>query len=284
VEYLTEVAAADESDLLEKKASLGFDPSKAETKDELAKQTCAFANAGGGFVVWGLPDAGGFDGGISNVVGRQPTTDWVDGLTPIQHHPPLIGCRSAFISDPAHHAFGSGVLVINVPGSESRPHWTAKDEVPYIRAGKHSVPMRLQTLLDIANRRSASTIGAIHSMGAVSDQGFQSGYRRFLVNPHVVVGSGPVATLWAFEMRIHGDAGLFRTIPPNASSLTQCDVLVDGERPLFPRRPTPVGRKNFDLWIKDSGRLTAALYIGASPPVERDFRVGDIIGELAATS
>src|SRR5690348_13150660 len=91
LEQVKEIAdpAFGESGELEKKASAKFDlttkPAKAETKSEIAKQICAFANAGGGFIVFGVNDiagGGGVDGGIEDKVGSQPVREWVEALVP----------------------------------------------------------------------------------------------------------------------------------------------------------------------------------------------------------
>ena len=52
--------------------------------DELAKQLSAFANTGGGRIVYGVDNAGAIDnGGIARVLkGRQPTKEWLEDLIP----------------------------------------------------------------------------------------------------------------------------------------------------------------------------------------------------------
>src|ERR1700688_4049592 len=98
------LATVDESIEVEKKASAKFDlsdsPKKRETLDEIAKQACAFANAGGGFVVFGVKDAkegGGIDGGVNRYVGREPVVSWLEKMLPAMTSPAIVNCRVRFI-------------------------------------------------------------------------------------------------------------------------------------------------------------------------------------------
>src|SRR5713226_5759833 len=53
--------------------------------DELAKQLSAFANTGGGQIVYGMTDTGAVDnGGVArSVKGNQSTKDWLEDVIPI---------------------------------------------------------------------------------------------------------------------------------------------------------------------------------------------------------
>src|SRR6201995_4310988 len=120
--YLDEVATMDETASLEKKSSLGFDQKKELTKAEIAKQVCAFANSGEGYIAFGFKDKdkgpAWLDDGIDEYVGKQAGKDWVEALIPKQHQPPIEGCEARFIRHPMHHMPGKGVLVVAVPLSE----------------------------------------------------------------------------------------------------------------------------------------------------------------------
>src|SRR5262245_61625153 len=79
------VTAADETLDVEKKASAKFDPDtkKKETREELAKQVCAFSNVGRGFLVYGVNDSGALDAGVPDVaLGREPAKAWVEAQIP----------------------------------------------------------------------------------------------------------------------------------------------------------------------------------------------------------
>jgi predicted HTH transcriptional regulator len=105
--YLNEVEAMDETRLMEKKQSDGLKP------DEIAKQVCAFAIAGGGFVVFGIKarkDRGGFDQGAPTQQssqarpGNQDTKAWIEALILTLHEPPITGCAARLLPKPNHHA------------------------------------------------------------------------------------------------------------------------------------------------------------------------------------
>jgi len=74
--YLLALAGPEETSDLEKKASPKFDPEgdKKGTREELAKQVCAFSNSGDGYLVYGIAEgtAARLDIGIKDKVGNQP--------------------------------------------------------------------------------------------------------------------------------------------------------------------------------------------------------------------
>lgn len=79
-----------ESDTFECKGSVLLDLSlpkanEGKIREELAKQLSAFANTGGGNLVYGVTNDGGVDdGGVARVIkGRQPTKEWLEDIIPI---------------------------------------------------------------------------------------------------------------------------------------------------------------------------------------------------------
>src|SRR5262249_53136003 len=116
-DYVDEIAKLDESADLEKKASDAFTTNagggiSGATRDEIAKQVCAFSNTGDGLLVFGIPKAGGVDAGVPELVGRTPTKDCVEQLIPTLLHKVVYGCKAAWIHKPGHHAAARGTLVI----------------------------------------------------------------------------------------------------------------------------------------------------------------------------
>jgi hypothetical protein len=281
--YLREIAVPGESQTLEKKASPKFDPErkKTDTQEELAKQVCAFSNATDGFLVYGINDAGGLDAGVPEFVGSVSSKAWVEQVIPKLVKPAVNGCQAKFIRVSGHHARGFGALVVFIPLSERRPHWiTIKDkEVPYIRAGEHSYPMALQTMLDITSHPSRAQ-GVIEDLGEIQGgESIRPGGKLFLLNPRVRLENGPACQLWGLELRLKpARAGEFR-VPPghNMRSVERHVVTFTGAEPLFPRRSTRAGTANVELSVFDIGAtIIAQLSVGSSLPVETGFRASDL--------
>lgn len=80
---------AGENDSFERKAAASLDltlprANQDEVLNELAKQLSAFANAGGGQIIYGVTDAGAVDnGGIPHSIkGRRSTKEWLEDVIP----------------------------------------------------------------------------------------------------------------------------------------------------------------------------------------------------------
>jgi predicted HTH transcriptional regulator len=78
-----------ENDTFERKGAVLLDRTHPRANEdaflnELAKQLSAFANTGGGQIIYGLDDSGAVDsGGIARSVrGRQSTKEWLESLIP----------------------------------------------------------------------------------------------------------------------------------------------------------------------------------------------------------
>jgi hypothetical protein len=282
-QYLRQLATPDESLDLEKKGADLMDPggNGKRTRDELAKQVCAFSNSGDGFLVYGVADTGGFDAGVSEHHGRQPIKAWVEQTMPTMLNPPVHRCQARFIPVSGVHAMGRGVLVVFVPLSEARPHWVPEGsrDRAYIRAGEHSFEMRHQTLLDIASRGVAGT-GEVEDLNVIAGPEQDGRSWRYLMNPKICLHSGPVVENWNLELSIPHGEGVFISTLGNAQ-LPERNVIVIGPGPaLFPRRAIRVADAEFRLVvtgaITDALAITTILSLGSGLPVQQRFLVRDL--------
>jgi hypothetical protein len=156
--YLLEVANGQvETEFFEKKGSALWTATDAKLKLKIAQAVCALSNSGGGFFVIGMEKDSGFDAGIEELRGRIPAKEWIEGLIPTLVRPAVYDCTARFMSHTSAHVQGKGVLIVGIPPSNRRPHWIIRGhrEIAYIRAGEHSLPMRMQTILDIESRADA---------------------------------------------------------------------------------------------------------------------------------
>src|SRR5262249_540222 len=145
-------------------------------------------------------------------------------------------------------ASGYGVLVVEVPLSERRPHWVREggQDVAYIRAGEHSGRMSNQTLLDMASRGPTSrgeVVGLEKLSGPSNCE--NPAMQLFLLNPEVCLTAVSFCEHWAFELQAARGAG---SLTPHEGDSTvrvfgPDRVAVTAGEPLFPGRPTRVAEK-----------------------------------------
>ncbi len=148
----------DESDKLERKGtqlldlSAGADESK--VRDELAKQLSAFANTGGGQIIYGLRNNGSVDsGGISDAV-RGSMKEWIEDLIPTLTDLEVVGvnvCRVRKSCSPKT-AQEKSLYIVDVPDSDRAPHQSVRDHLYYVRFGGKSRPASHRLIEDIRNR------------------------------------------------------------------------------------------------------------------------------------
>jgi hypothetical protein len=152
-----------ENDTFERKGARLLDlaiPGVNEGKvlDELAKQLSAFANTGGGQIIYGLIDAGAVDnGGIARSVrGRQSTKEWLEEVIPTLTDFEVVGFN---VYDIQPKATGSSLApdkslyVVDVRDSERAPHQSKRDFKYYVRLGGKSRPASHRLIEDIRNRQ-----------------------------------------------------------------------------------------------------------------------------------
>jgi hypothetical protein len=220
-------------------------------------------------------------------VGGQAAKAYVEAEVPKLVIPPVNNCQARWIHVSGHNQPGFGALVVFVPLSPYRPHWVLENnrEVPYIRAGEHSYPMRLQTFRDILTRGEAGE-AEIESLG-IKERPRQygaSGWKCHL-NPRVRLLSGPICPLWSVELTATKDVGWFETPPGDAVLAEPHIVILNGPQPLFLHRSTIVGRSNLVLFVRPEAAGTllvkVVLSAGSAPPVERVFTWDDVFNGRA---
>src|SRR5580700_2705347 len=133
-----------ENDKFERKGSLKLDltigAKESDVLDELAKQLSAFANTGGGQIIYGVKNDGTVDnGGITRQLkGRQSAKDWLESEILVVVEPEILGCNVYEIPPKAASspiAQDKSLYVVDVPDSERAPHQSTRDFRYYVRLG-----------------------------------------------------------------------------------------------------------------------------------------------------
>src|SRR5262249_44324783 len=146
---------------------------------------------------------------------------------------------------------------------------------PYIRAGEHSAPMRLQTFLDISSHGIAP-LAEITDIGVLSGPDLMpGGLQRYILNPEICLLNGPLCEGWILELTVHKKVGEFSEQGGNGRVLESNKLLISASAPLFPRRRMRAGTANFVFtWYPGGGSLDsiiATLSVESSIPVKREF-------------
>jgi Putative DNA-binding domain len=133
-----------EHDYFERKSGRLFDdPSDRNALYEtLAKQGSAFANSGGGHLVLGVNDDGGFDGVPSIVSGKTATRDWLEQKIPELLDYPLRDFRVHTVPRTERSTLPPGreLIVIDFGDSALAPHQSRKHTGYFYRSAGRSIP------------------------------------------------------------------------------------------------------------------------------------------------
>ena len=129
-------------------------------RNELSKQISAFANTGGGTIVYGVSDAlpGATrtvdnNGGVSLLI-KNGIKEWLEDIIPQLVDFPLARFNIYVVVGDAPTsgiAAGKGLILVEIPESESAPH-QANDNRYYARVGGKSRPIPHRLVLDIMGR------------------------------------------------------------------------------------------------------------------------------------
>ena len=138
-EELLSMLPPDEDDLWELKSAKLLEPSnKGELKKELGKQVSAFANSGGGYIVFGVGDKTRVLEACPDKVGRQPMGDYLSNMVEQSVDYPVSNYqifRMAFDSDSS-----KGIYLIRIEDSPAAPHQAKDERQYYYRIFGHSKP------------------------------------------------------------------------------------------------------------------------------------------------
>src|SRR5262249_51415457 len=156
---------------------------------------------------------------------------------------------------------------IAIPLSDRRPHWTHDKEIAYVRAGAHSLPMRPQTLLDLASRGQAVQT-EIDDFKVLATPKIDGTKYTFFVCPMVRLVGGPSCEHWSFSLSVVSGYVTIQ-VPGNLPDGCYSEprhLSVRGRDILFVDRSTPVlgpslGAINL-IWDqpKEEDEIEAVLY------------------------
>jgi hypothetical protein len=153
-----------EFDWLEIKGRRGLDLSLSNVREKdvrqnLSKAISAFANSGGGVLVFGLQNPASSwiidDGGIDMYFKKPTTREWLEDVIPTLVDGPLNKFNVYVIQKESNKSGlleGRGLFVIDVGDSEQAPH-QADDNKYYIRVGGKSRPVGHKVVSDIFGRQ-----------------------------------------------------------------------------------------------------------------------------------
>ncbi len=148
-----------EDDSFERKGTRLLDLSSNEGSvwDELAKQSSAFANTGGGRIIYGITDSGTVDnGGVPRIArGRQSTKDWLEDIIPGLTEYEIVGFNVyEVVARDGSSTIGPemALYIVDIPDSDRAPHQSKRDHKYYVRLGGKSLPASHRLIEDIRNR------------------------------------------------------------------------------------------------------------------------------------
>ncbi len=137
-DLLAVLPAKNEDDRWELKSATYLQPDKkSDFKKELAKQVSAFANSGGGYLVFGISNDRQLEP-CTDVVGRQSMGDFLSTMTEQSVEQPIRHFRThsiPFSDDSSKHLY-----VIEVEDSPAAPHQAKEERQYYYRIDGHSKP------------------------------------------------------------------------------------------------------------------------------------------------
>ena len=148
-----------EDDRFDRKASAALvnaatGQNAAKVRQELSADISAFANSGGGYIIFGISNDGTIDGGVSKSL-KGSTHEWLDSIVSglVEYRLPKYRIKVIEPQRPDSQITpGNAVYVVQIPDSEAAPH-QAKDGRYYARMNGHNEIAPHWLVEDIRGRR-----------------------------------------------------------------------------------------------------------------------------------
>jgi hypothetical protein len=301
----------DENDTFERKGALLLDLTLPQVKegnvlDELAKQLSAFANTGGGRLIYGITDTGIVDnGGVArSVKGKQSTKGWLEDVIPNLTDFEIVGVNVYEIPPKATGsalAADKSLYIVAVPDSQRAPHQSKRDLKYYVRLGGTSQPASHRLIEDIRNRarHPGLEVHDLRIINAVAQAprvaGLKSEFELNIGLQFAVSNKGRVRAANACLQ-------LSATVPLSTSmgdgteyfprSATQGTVLFEMKNPIYPTMGVVFGcsvKTSAEVQLLPIGApltlsgckpedvtLSITIFADSAPARSQDFKLGDI--------
>jgi hypothetical protein len=256
-----------------------------EVRNELAKQLSAFANTGGGQIIYGLTNSGAVDnGGVARSVrGRQTTKEWLENVIPKLTEFEIIGFNVYEILPKlkgSSLAPDKSIYVVDVPDSDRAPHQSSRDLRYYVRISGNSLPAPHRLVEDIRNRARHPKIRVenlrVHNIvpfGAPTFSNLKSKFDLIMSLAFDVCNLGRVqartsclqvsATVPISSMSMSGNECYLRASTPGTALLELRNPLYPGIR--FPLSYPMMCRAEVEA-LSQGGSLRGALTFGGANP------------------
>jgi len=301
----------DENDTFERKGAQLLDLTLPNVKegivlDELAKQLSAFANTGGGRIIYGITDTGIVDnGGVArSVKGKQSTKGWLEDVIPNLTDFEIVGVNVYEIPPKAAGsalAADKSLYIVAVPDSQRAPHQSKRDLKYYVRLGGTSQPASHRLIEDIRNRARHPSL-EVHELQITSAvatgsrvEGLKSEFELTFILRFVVSNTGRVRAANAclqLSATIPLSTGMAEGTEYFPRSATQGTVLLELKGPLYPVMGVVIGCPiktsaqiqllppgpplTLSGYVPDIVTLSITTFADSAPALRQDFRLSEI--------
>jgi hypothetical protein len=269
--------------------------------DELAKQLSAFANMGGGRIIYGVNNAGSVDnGGVARVLkGRQSSKEWLEDVIPTLTDYEITGFHVYEITPKASSsaiAHDKSLYIVDVPDSDRAPHQSVRDYKYYVRLGGKSQPAPHRMIEDIRNRARHPKLETqdvhIQNAGYIPNQNQNSGtltvYLQFRLHNNSNVRAANACLMLSANIPLSTKYGAGGEISNRPAP--QGTVIFELQNPMYPRLSVVLNPMvvfgaaiNLDgacLLIEDlkpnEVQLKITTYADSAPATEQNFVLANI--------
>jgi len=284
---------------------------KRENEKNFAKAASAFANSGGGVIVWGVyAHASHEDPNADFARGKSPIPDaakfksMLERMTSRVTEPPVRGVRHEVIS--ISDASIDGYVVSLIPSSPNAPHRATADGDFYIRAGSDCVRAPYVVLASLFGRRPQPSVDALVSVTRATVSPINLNL-EFVIEAHntsAVMGRRPYVWLQLLEypkgrdvrgwgvskpkFAPCGEKTHFKRMPDSAVGMSDVSAVEGHDSLLLPRDSCSLVSVVVEIHVDDANPVKDGLNIkgtvGCEGAAPREFSLTieelDLQGEI----